>query len=66
MLQGISLNNVCLAEKRTMRSSILLLRLERFSARQTLVKEKTHDLNYDLSFYCTHNQLCVPQYKVDV
>ena len=22
----------------------------------------TRDLNYDLIFYCTHNQLCVPQY----
>ena len=30
------------------------------------VKEITHDLNHDLTFYCTHNQLCVPQYKVNV
>ena len=22
----------------------------------------SHDLNHDLIFYCTHNQLCVPQY----
>ena len=29
------------------------------------VKEITHDLNHDLTFYCTHNQLCVPQYKVN-
>ena len=21
----------------------------------------THDLNHDFTFYCTHNQLCVPQ-----
>ena len=26
----------------------------------------THDLNHDLTFYCTHNQMCVPQYKVNV
>ena len=26
----------------------------------------THDLNHDLTFHCTHNQLCVPQYKVNV
>ena len=26
------------------------------------MKEITHDLNHDLTFYCTHNQLCVPQY----
>ena len=31
-----------------------------------LVKWITHDLNHDLTFYCTHNQLCVPQYKVNV
>ena len=30
------------------------------------VKEITHDLNHDLTFYYTHNQLCVPQYKVNV
>ena len=30
------------------------------------VKEITHDLNHNLTFYCTHNQLCVPQYKVNV
>ena len=30
------------------------------------MKEITHDLNHDLTFYCTHNQLCVPQYKVNV
>ena len=30
------------------------------------VKGKTHDLNHDLTFYCTHIQLCVPQYKVNV
>ena len=29
------------------------------------VKEITHDLNHDLTFYCTHNQSCVPQYKVN-
>ena len=30
----------------------------------SLKNEKiTHDLNHDLIFYCTHNQLCVPQYK---
>ena len=23
------------------------------------------DLYHDLTFYCTHNQLCVPQYKVN-
>ena len=28
-----------------------------------LVKGKTDDLNLD---FCTHNQLCVPQYKVNV
>ena len=28
--------------------------------------EITQDLNHDLTFYCTHNQLCVPQYKVNV
>ena len=29
---------------------------------------KTHDLNHDLNLtaQCTHNQLCVPQYKVNV
>ena len=26
----------------------------------------THDLNHDLTFYCTDNQLGVPQYKVNV
>ena len=30
------------------------------------VKEITHDLNHDLTFYCIHNQLSVPQYKVNV
>jgi hypothetical protein len=30
------------------------------------VKEITHYLNHGLTFYCTHNQLCVPQYKVNV
>ena len=25
-----------------------------------------HDVNHDLTFYCTHKQLCVPQYKVSV
>ena len=29
-------------------------------------KEMTHDLKHDLTFYCTHNQFCVPQYKVNV
>jgi hypothetical protein len=29
-------------------------------------KKITHDLNHDLTFYCTHNQLCVPQYEVNV
>ena len=24
------------------------------------MKGKTHDLNHDLIFYCTHHQLCVP------
>ena len=24
------------------------------------------DITHDLTFYCTHNQLCVPQYKVNV
>ena len=33
----------------------------------SLKSEKiTPDLNHDLIFYCTHNQLCVPQYKVNV
>ena len=22
--------------------------------------------NHDLTFYCTHNQLCVPQYQINV
>ena len=26
----------------------------------------THDLSHDLTFYSTHNQLCVPQYKINV
>ena len=30
------------------------------------VKEITHYLNHDLTFYWAHNQLCVPQYKVYV
>ena len=30
------------------------------------MKEVTHDLSHDLTFYCTHNQLCVPQNKVNV
>ena len=30
------------------------------------MKEITHDSNHDLTFYCTHNQLCVPKYKVNV
>ena len=30
------------------------------------MKEITHDLNHDLTFYCRHYQLCVPQYKVNV
>ena len=30
------------------------------------VKEITHNWNHDLTFYCTHNRLCVPQYKVNV
>ena len=25
-----------------------------------------HDLNHDLTFYCIHNQLWMPQYKVNV
>ena len=29
------------------------------------MKGITHDLIHDLTFYCTHNQLCVPQYKVN-
>ena len=29
------------------------------------MKEITHDFNHHLTFYCTHNQLCVPQYKVN-
>ena len=28
------------------------------------MKEIIHDLNHDLTYDCTHNQLCVPQYKV--
>ena len=28
------------------------------------MKEKTHDFNHDLTFYCTHNQLCVPQCSI--
>ena len=30
------------------------------------VKEITHYLNHDLTFYCTHNQFCVPQSKINV
>ena len=37
-----------------------------FSQKTWKVKEITHDLNHDLTFYCKHNQLCVPQYKVNV
>ena len=29
-------------------------------------EEKAHDLNRDLTFYCIHNQLCMPNYKVNV
>jgi hypothetical protein len=29
------------------------------------VKEISHDLSHDLTFYCTHNHLCVSQYKVN-
>jgi hypothetical protein len=29
-------------------------------------ERKNHDLHQDLTFYCTHNQLCVPQDKVNV
>ena len=28
------------------------------------MKKIIHDLNHGLTFYCIHNQLCVPQYKV--
>ena len=30
------------------------------------VKEMTLELNNDLTFYCTHNQLYVPQYNINV
>ena len=30
------------------------------------MKEITHDLNHDSTFYCTHNQFCVQEYKVNV
>ena len=34
-----------------------------YGAGYKLVSErKTHDLNHNLTFYCTHNQLCAPQY----
>ena len=29
------------------------------------MKEINHDFNHDLTFYCTPNQLCVPQYKAE-
>ena len=32
-----------------------------FTQKTWKVKIITHDLNHDLIFYCTHNQLCVPQ-----
>jgi len=28
------------------------------------VKEITDDLYHDLTFYCTHNQLCAPMFRV--
>ena len=30
------------------------------------VKWKTHNLNHDFNIFCSHNQLCVRQYKVNV
>ena len=37
----------------------------RLSVSASKVKQITHDLNHDL-FYCTHIQMCVPQYKANV
>ena len=48
--------NVCPAEKRTKHSSILLLRLVRFSAGQTLCI-----LMYDVMYYCISVRI-----KVDI
>ena len=27
---------------------------------------KVKEITHDLTFYCIHNQLCVPQYKVNI
>ena len=44
-----------------------LINLEKKTRKlKTATIEKVKELTHELTFYCTQNQLCVPQYKVNV
>ena len=62
---GLVSGRIDYISSKNLRSEFIQLRMY-FHPKKLKLKEMTNNLNHDLTFYCRHNQLCVPEYRVTV